>query len=59
MAEVYLTQEGYNEKERRLEKAISSVKNKMGKNSILRGMSYQEGATARVRNTLIGGHNGN
>lgn len=46
------------EKERRLEKAISSVKNKMGKNSILRGMSYQEGATARVRNTLIGGHNG-
>ena len=46
------------EKERNLERAISSVKNKMGKNSILRGMSYQEGATARVRNTLIGGHNG-
>lgn len=47
------------EKERKLEKAICTVKNKMGKNSVLRGMNFQEGATARVRNTLIGGHNGN
>ncbi|MBR3882999.1 MAG: DNA repair protein [Clostridia bacterium] len=47
------------EKERKLEKAICTVKNKMGKNAVLRGMNFQEGATARVRNTLIGGHNGN
>lgn len=46
------------EKERKLQKAICQVKNKMGKNAVLRGMNFQEGATARVRNTLIGGHNG-
>jgi len=43
--------------ERKLELAINQVKNKMGKNTILRGMSLQEGATAIVRNKLIGGHN--
>ena len=46
------------EKERKLQKAICQVKNKMGKNAVLRGMNFEEGATARVRNTLIGGHNG-
>lgn len=46
------------EKERKLEKTISQVKNKHGKNAILRGMNLVDGATAKVRNTLIGGHNG-
>ena len=27
-----------------------------GKNSILKGMNYQEGATTRDRNAQIGGH---
>ena len=45
------------DKERKLELTICSIKNKMGKNSILRGMDLEEGATTMFRNQLIGGHN--
>ena len=45
------------DKERKLELTISGIKNKMGKNTILRGMNLEEGATTLVRNKLIGGHN--
>ena len=45
------------DKERNLELAISSLKNKMGKNMILRGMNFEDGATTITRNKLIGGHN--
>ena len=45
------------DKERKLELAMSSIKNKMGKNAILRGMNLEEGATTLARNKLIGGHN--
>ena len=44
------------DKERKLELAMSSIKNKMGKNAILRGMNLEEGATTLARNKLIGGH---
>ncbi len=44
-------------KERRKEKAMSSIKNKFGKNAIMRGISLTEGATQSKRNKLIGGHN--
>ena len=40
-----------------IEKVINSIKNKYGKNSILRGVSYVEGANQRNRNKMIGGHN--
>ena len=43
--------------ERKLEETINNLKKKFGKNSVLRGMSYEEKATARKRNLLIGGHN--
>lgn len=46
------------EKQRKIEKAINEVKIKMGKNAILKGMNFEEGATTKLRNTLIGGHNG-
>ena len=45
------------DRERKLELAMSSIKNKMGKNAILRGMNLEEGATTLARNKLIGGHN--
>ncbi len=45
------------DKERKLELEICNIKNKMGKNMILRGMNFEEGATTRSRNKLIGGHN--
>ena len=33
-----------------------SIKEKYGKNAILRGTNFREGATARDRNKQIGGH---
>lgn len=45
------------DKERKLELTMSSIKNKMGKNKIIRGMDLQEKATTLVRNILVGGHN--
>ena len=35
---------------------ILSIRRKYGSNAILKGMNYLEGATARERNTQIGGH---
>ena len=46
------------DKERKLELAMCGIKNKMGKNTIIRGMNLEKGATTMVRNKLIGGHNG-
>ena len=43
--------------EQKLEETINTLKKKFGKNSVLRGMSYNNKATARKRNLLIGGHN--
>ena len=46
------------ERERKLEETINLIKVQNGKNSILRGMNFEEGATAKLRNTLVGGHKG-
>ena len=40
-----------------LEKTISNLKNKFGKNTILRCISLDKNGTARDRNRYIGGHN--
>ena len=40
----------------RLQKTILNLKNKYGKNSILKAMDYLEEATAKDRNNQIGGH---
>ena len=45
------------EKERFLHDAVLDVRNKFGKNAVIRAVSLQEGATARQRNKQIGGHN--
>ncbi|PFP51919.1 hypothetical protein COK09_27330 [Bacillus cereus] len=44
------------EKEMKLTKVMDEIRTKFGKNSILRGISYTNSATARYRNTLLGGH---
>ncbi len=44
------------EKERRLQQAMLGIKNKYGKNAVLKGSSFEEGATMRQRNGQIGGH---
>ena len=46
------------EKERRLEQAVLDIKDRFGKNAMLRAFDLQEGATQVERNKLIGGHNG-
>ena len=43
-------------KERQVQQMQLEIKRRFGKNAILRGMSLQEGATARDRNRQIGGH---
>ena len=44
------------EKEKRRQQAVLSIRKKYGKNAILKGMNYQEGATTILRNGQIGGH---
>ena len=46
------------EREKRLEGTVLKIKDRFGKNAILRGFDLEEGATARERNKMIGGHNG-
>lgn len=46
------------ERERRLQTAVLSIKDRYGKNAVLRGISFTEGATARERNLQVGGHRG-
>ncbi len=43
-------------RERRMQEAVLSIKKKYGKNAILRGRDFEEGATAIQRNGQIGGH---
>ena len=43
-------------KERRLQKATLAMQAKYGKNAILKGTNFLEGATTRDRNRQIGGH---
>ncbi len=44
------------ERERKMQHAILDIKKKYGKNAVLRGMNLTEGATAKDRNSQIGGH---
>ena len=44
------------EHEKAIQKAMLSIKGKYGKNAILRGMSFEKGATAAERNNQVGGH---
>ena len=48
-----------NEKiERNIQRTILDIKNKYGKNAILKGMNLEEGATTIERNKQVGGHKG-
>ena len=44
------------ERSRKMQQAVISIKNKFGKDAILKGMNYEEGAMTRERNHQIGGH---
>ncbi len=44
------------DREKRLQESMLSIRKKFGNNAIVRGISYEEGATGRQRNEQIGGH---
>ena len=44
--------------EKSLQKAVIGIKEKYGKNAVLKGMNFMEGATTIERNGQIGGHRG-
>ena len=44
------------ERDKRLQRTLLEIKTRYGKNAVLRGMNYLEGATAKERNEQIGGH---
>ena len=44
------------EKEKKLQNAMLGLKKKFGKNAVLKGTNYLDGATMRERNQQIGGH---
>ena len=43
-------------KEKRANEAVLAIKRRFGKNAILKGINFEEGATGRERNMQIGGH---
>lgn len=43
-------------KERKAQEAILRIKKQFGKNAILKGLNFEDGATAKERNEQIGGH---
>ncbi len=42
--------------EKKMQETMLTIKKRFGKNAILKGMNLEEGATARERNSQIGGH---
>ncbi len=44
------------DREHRMQKAVLLIKEKFGKNALLKAKNFQEGATARERNRQVGGH---
>lgn len=44
------------ERERKLQETMIRLKKRFGKNAVIRGMSLEDGATAKQRNEQIGGH---
>ena len=44
------------EKVLKAQKALLDIKHKYGKNAVLKGFNFLEGATTKQRNNMIGGH---
>ena len=51
-----IQREASRERERRLQTAMLAIKDRYGKNAILRGTDLEDGATTMERNNQIGGH---
>jgi DNA polymerase V len=51
-----IPQDEQDTKERRLMEASLAIRKRYGKNALLKGVNFDEGATGRERNSQIGGH---
>lgn len=49
-------QEAQEQRERRMQEALLKLKERYGKNAVIKGTNLQEGATGIARNNQIGGH---
>ena len=54
----FFTDEKTEGKERDISETVIGIKKKFGKNAIVKGTSFEEGATGIERNKMVGGHNG-
>ena len=54
--EMLKTEQERLKKEKSIQKAMLEMKNKYGKNAVLKGIHFEKGATGRERNGQIGGH---
>ena len=52
------TNEIKEKKEKKIQEALLDIKNKYGRNAVVKGMDLQENATAIARNKQVGGHQG-
>ena len=43
-------------RERRIQRTLIELRDRFGKNAVVKGMNLEEGATAMARNRMIGGH---
>ena len=55
-AEQKAREEAERQREKNRQLAVLEIRKKYGKNAILKGMNFQEGATTKDRNRQIGGH---
>ena len=49
-------QEQEKQREKAIQQAMLGIKKKYGKNAILKGLNFEEGATSIERNGQVGGH---
>ena len=47
---------GESDKNRRIQETVNEIKSRFGKNAMLKGIDFEDAATARDRNNQIGGH---
>ena len=47
---------GESDKNRRIQETVNEIKSRFGKNAMLKGVDFEDAATARDRNNQIGGH---
>ena len=55
---VFLKELGYDPDNWDYEEAILAIQGRYGKNALLKGTNYMDGATTRERNNQVGGHKG-